>query len=64
MSSKFIVLIEVVFFSNFLVQNLIISTNFEIIKHIGLKIYEINSIGTKNNAKPIEVFEGMNKDNI
>ena len=63
-SSKFIVLIEVVFFSNFLIRNFIISTNFGITKKISLKIYEINSIGTNNNAKPIEVFEGINKDNI
>jgi len=33
-------------------------------KLMGLKIYEINSIGTKRKANPIEVLAGMNRDNI
>ena len=33
-------------------------------KLIGLKMYDNNSIGTSNNAKPNEVLEGMNKDII
>lgn len=33
-------------------------------KLIGLKIYDKSSIGTSNNARPNEVFEGINKDNI
>ena len=33
-------------------------------KLIGLKIYDKSSIGTSNNAKPNEVFEGINKDSI
>lgn len=33
-------------------------------KLIGLKIYDNNSIGTSNNAKPKEVFEGINRDII
>ena len=33
-------------------------------KLIGLKIYDKSSIGTNNKAKPKEVFEGINKDNI
>jgi hypothetical protein len=31
---------------------------------MGLKIYDISSIGTNNNAKPKEVFDGMNNDII
>ena len=33
-------------------------------KLIGLKIYEISSIGTNNNASPKDVFAGIKKDNI
>jgi len=33
-------------------------------KLIGLKMYDNSSIGTNNKAKPNEVLEGMNKDNI
>ena len=33
-------------------------------KLIGLKIYDKSSIGTSNNARSKEVFEGINKDNI
>jgi hypothetical protein len=33
-------------------------------KLIGLKMYDNNSIGTNNNAKPKEVLEGINKDII
>jgi len=33
-------------------------------KLIGLKMYDKSSIGTSNKAKPKEVFEGINKDNI
>ncbi len=33
-------------------------------KLIGLNMYDINSIGTSNKAKPKEVFAGIKKDNI
>lgn len=33
-------------------------------KLIGLNIYDINSIGTNNKAKPNEVFAGIKKDNM
>ena len=33
-------------------------------KLIGLKTYDKSSIGTNNRAKPKEVLEGINKDNI
>jgi len=33
-------------------------------KLINSKMYTKSSIGTNNNAKPKEVFEGINKDNI
>jgi len=33
-------------------------------KLIGLKMYDKSSIGTNNKAKPKEVFDGINKDNI
>ena len=33
-------------------------------KLIGLAIYEINSIGTSNNAKKNEVFAGKNKEKV
>jgi len=40
----------------------IILANKRIDKLIGLKIYDINSIGTNKNAKPIEVPAGKNKE--
>lgn len=33
-------------------------------KLIGLNMYDINSIGTNNKAKPKEVFAGIKKDNM
>jgi hypothetical protein len=33
-------------------------------KLIGLKIYDSSSIGTSNKARPKEVLEGINRDNM